>query len=265
MSSQKRWCIWYTPFRSAPNGSQVMQLPLGSIVETTGNQQTVVVSGQETLWSEVIYKDQRAWVYDPYLEEYEEKFADHEVVIANPTPDPNDAAQYMLVEGNVKRNMCGELCVAYLMKEDIETFLAKWKVASPGYYKWKLFGANDNPTRADGLDDMLKMYGYPAPNLRFDMGVKDPIIGIKVSPGRIKKMLETYWLIAGVRIDKISGRLRGQGIGHWVVVDSVTPNDVNSGWVVVYNPFRNKKQEYSYDEFINAMGIPRNGIWVKKK
>ena len=78
-------------------------------------------------------------------------------------------------------------------------------------------------------------------------------------------MLEKYYLIAGVKIDLNSGKLRGQGIGHWVVLDKIVPNGINGGWVELYNPFPNKRQEYSYDEFIKSCGGPSwSGVWIKR-
>jgi hypothetical protein len=61
--------------------------------------------------------------------------------------------------------------------------------------------------------------------------------------------------------------LSGQGTGHWVVLESITPSgraSGNGGWVVIYNPFPNKRQEYSYDEFIASFHT-FDGLWVKRK
>lgn len=261
----KKWCIWYAPFRESPTGNKIADLPTGSVVEPTGNQQEVIINGKKTLWSEVTYKGKSAWVYDAYLEDLVEKYPDFVVHIPHPTADPTDAAQYMILDGRVKYNMCGELCVAFIGGDDIETFVEKWKAVSPTYHKWALFGSNDKPTGIDALDSMLKVYGHPTPSLTFKAGLTDPYIGFRISPGRLQRMLETYYLIAGVRIDGVTGKLRGQGIGHWVVLDKITPNGINGGWVEIYNPFPNKRQEYSYDEFINACGGPSwTGLWVKR-
>ena len=261
----KKWCIWQTPYLNTPNGTKILDIPLGSVVEATGNEQDVNISGHDTLWAEVTYRDQTAWVYKGYLDDLVEKFPNLEVPIPNPSPEPNDAAQYLIWDGRVKYNACGELCAAFIGGDDIETFLNKWKEVSPGYYIWAIGGKNDNLTGTDALDSMLSVYGHPIPNLRFDAGLTDPIIGFKISPGRIKKMLEKYYLIAGVKIDLNSGKLRGQGIGHWVVLDKIVPNGINGGWVELYNPFPNKRQEYSYDEFIKSCGGPSwSGVWIKR-
>lgn len=261
----RKWCIWYAPFREHPTGKNITDIPLGAVVEATGNQQHAVVHGKESVWSEVTFKGKTGWIYETYLEDLVEKFPDFEVHIPHPSADPTDAAQYMLVDGRVKYNMCGELCVAYIGGDDIDTFVEKWKAASPNYHKWALFGTNDKPTGIDALDSMLKVYGFPIPSLTFKAGLTDPLIGFKISPGRLQKMLDTYYLIAGVRISNVTGKLRGQGIGHWVVLNNVIPTGVNGGWVEIYNPFPNKRQEYSYDEFINACGGPSwTGLWIKR-
>ena len=79
-----------------------------------------------------------------------------------------------------------------------------------------------------------------------------------------------YHLVAGVFMrsdDHYTGKLSGQGIGHWVVLESVTPNgraSGNGGWTEIYNPFPNKRQEYSYDEFMASFRT-LDGLWVKRK
>ena len=259
----KKWCIWQTPYRETPTGNKILDIPFGAVVEATGNEEHIDMSGQDTVWAEIKYKGHTAWAHTGYLDDLVEKFPNFEVNIPNPTSDPDDAAQYMIWDGHIKHNLCGELCAAFIGGDDIETFLNKWKDVAPGYYTWAKGGSNDNTTGMDALDSMLSVYGYPIPNVRFDQGLTDPIIGYKISPGRIKKMLEKHYLIAGVKIDSISGVLRGQGVGHWVVLDKITPNGINGGWVELYNPFPNKRQEYSYNEFINSCGSP-SGVWVKR-
>ena len=260
----KKWCIGLAPLREEPAGQKVLEIPPEAVLQATGRQQPARVNGQDMLWSEVVYRDWSGWVYDGYLEDYLEKYPDMEVVIPHPTPDPNDAAQYMILEGDVKYNMCGELCAAFIGGDDIETFVEKWKNVSPAYYKWALLGDHDKPTGIDALESMLAVYGYPFPMLRFEGGLTDPVIGYRLSPGRIRKLLETHFLIAGVKIDRITGRLRGQGVGHWVVIDKMIPEGVNAGWVEVYNPSPNRREEYSYDEFLNSAGPYKMGLWVSR-
>ncbi len=260
-----KWCIWLAPFLSEPGGRKLRDVSLGALVEATGEQATTNGPRGEQTWSQVIYRDQTGWIYDAYLEDYVQKFPNREVKIPNPTPDPFDAAQYMLVDGRIKRNLCGELCVAFIAGDDIETFLKKWSEASPRYYDWALGQNSDKTIGIDGLESMFAVYGELGPRLHFDEGLRDPYMGLKVSPGRLKKMLETYYLLVAVHIDLITGRLKGDGLIHWVVLDKVTPNGVNTGLVELYNPFPNRREEYSYDEFLRSVGpVSGNGLWVPR-
>ena len=170
--------------------------------------------------------------------------------------------------------MCGQLCAAYIMKTDIESFVSNWKLAAKRFYEISIAGRTDNGTGIDSLESMFKAFPYnsePGDVFRFDFAMKDPITGfVVVSPGRMQKVLETHYLVAGVRIkqsDKLTGRLSGQGLGHWIVVDKIFPNgrhSGNGGWVEIYNPYPNRRQEYSYDEFIQAFN-GYLGLLVKRK
>jgi hypothetical protein len=264
----KKWTISYTPLRSSPNGTKIQDIPTGATVVLTGEEQEVEVSGRSLKWEKVTYRGKTAWVQSAYLEELVEKFSEYEVQIPTATEDETDAAQYMILNGDLKYNMCGQLCAAFIGGDDIITFVEKWKETSPVYYNWTMAGDKDQPTGLDVLMSMLKVYGYRSNTedvIGFGAGLTDPVIGLKLSPGRIQKLLENYYLIVVVRIDRITGKIRPQGIGHWVVVDKVQSNGINSGWVELYNPFTNKRQEYSYDEFITSCnGGYGVGVWVKR-
>jgi hypothetical protein len=264
----RKWTISYAPLRIAPNGTKIQDIPTGAMVVPTGEEQEVEVSGRRMKWEKITYRGKTAWVQSDYMEELIEKFPNYEVEIPTATEDETDAAQYMVLDGDVKYNMCGQLCAAFIGGDDILTFVDKWKETSPVYYNWTMAGDKDQPTGIDVLSSMLKVYGYKSNTddiIPFAAGLTDPMIGLKLSPGRFQKMLENYYLIAGVKIDRITGKLRAQGVGHWVVLDQVQPNGINGGWVEIYNPFPNKRQEYSYDEFITACGGPYwYGLWVKR-
>jgi hypothetical protein len=94
-------------------------------------------------------------------------------------------------------------------------------------------------------------------------------------------MLETHFLVALVTINSYGKLIRKpddtstkrgknrpvveKGIGHWVTVDKITPNGINAGRVEIYNPFHNKRQEYSFSEFIKSCSSPAwAGWWVKR-
>jgi hypothetical protein len=268
----KKWCVAAGTFRELPDGPPIRTLVKGTVVEFTGS--TEVKNGKQ--WSQVRHKGKTGWARNAVLEDFADRFSDAEVVIPHPTPEEDDAEQYMFLSGEdgKKRNMCGQLCAAFIIKIDIESFVADWKVKAKRFYELSIAGRVDNGTGIDSLESMFKVAPYnavPSDVFRFVVGMRDPITGILiVSAGKMKKMLENYYLVAGVRIkqgDKLTGRLSGQGIGHWVVVDKVFPNGKNGGsggWVEIYNPFPNKRQEYSYDEFMQSFAGTL-GLWVKRK
>lgn len=264
MANQK-WCIKTTDLYDKPGGNKRGKVLLNRIYDYTGKQQVF----RNNPWSEIKFIDKdgidkRGWVRDVYLEDYIDDPTSHgfEVHIPNPTADSTDAAQYMKWESDTKYvNMCGELCVAFIGGDDIETFLNKWKQMDGSFYH--LIIPKDRGTSADEVNNMLKIYGYPDKYISFDEGLTDADTGRRVSPGRFQKMLKTHYLIAAVRIDNVAGNIGGGDVGHWVIVDKVITDGIDRGWVEIYNPFPNKRQIYSYDEFIrscNAEGW--TGLWV---
>lgn len=267
IETTQKWCIKAAPLYNTPGGKkQNLFITVNNVYEVVTNQK---ISGGKA-WSEIRFVDRvgierQGWVQDVYLEDLIEdpNSRGFEVLIKNPTPDSTDAAQYMKWEKPRHVNMCGELCVAFIGGDDIETFLTKWKEMEGTFYKKVV--PIDRPTGADQVDNMLKVYGYPDKNMRFDEGLTDPDTGLKLSPGRFQKMLETHYLIAAVRIDGVAGNVGGGNIGHWVVLYEVEPVGIDGGWVKIYNPFPNKRQEYSFAEFLrscNAEG--RTGLWVSR-
>jgi hypothetical protein len=170
--------------------------------------------------------------------------------------------------------MCGQLCAAFITCLDIETFMTEWKAKAAVYYKLAVAGNTDMGTGIDSIQSMFRVSAYsaePDDLILFEKGVLDPVTRRPIaSAGKMQKMLETHYLIAGVRIkstDRFTGRLSGGGTGHWVVVDKITPNGKNDGcrgWVEIYNPFPNKRQEYTFDEFMTSFA-GQLGVWVKRK
>ncbi len=283
----KKWIIgqprFYKDIRKEPNSETfsvneadyLRNIPLRSVVTVPPNQRKIV-DKKGALWSEVVYKntkgdDIHGWVKDNYLEDVMENpnFKDAEVHIPHPSTDPNDPPQFLMWDSEtvVKTNMCGELCVAFIGGDDIETFLKKWEAHDNLYYPWAVKGDSNKPLLWYHLDKMLEVYGYPSPNLKYKDGLTDPGIGFMPTPARIKKLLETRFLIARVRIDS-SGKLVRQDdtpwVGHWVVLDKVTPYGVNRGRVEIYNPYPNRREEYSYADFIKSCSPGYSGLWVNR-
>jgi hypothetical protein len=267
MPAQK-WCIKVTPLYEKPGGKkQKIFLSEKRIYDLTGNQE--IFKGLP--WTEIKFIDQseierQGWIQDVYLEDYvdDPNSQGFEVHIPHPTADSTDAAQYMKWEKDSRYvNMCGELCVAFIAGDDIETFLTKWKQMDGTFYH--LIIPKDRGTSADEVNNMLKAYGYPAKYMDFKAGLTDADVGLKISPGRFQKMLATHYLIAAVRIDSIAGNIGEGRVGHWVVVDRVVSDGIDRGWVEIYNPFPNKRQVYSYDEFIRSCKAEGwTGLWVDR-
>ena len=88
-----------------------------------------------------------------------------------------------------------------------------------------------------------------------------------VSPTRLLKILgEGKMVFWGVSIFKSNGKLAGllndKTTRHWIVLEDVIPVG-NSGWVRIYNPFRNREEVYLYDYFIQSVGQFGIGLLVE--
>ena len=285
----KKWCYVNTRVYDAPNGAELpripnrVPIPPGGIVNLTGKIKNI----DDTFWVEILYpyheysKENKAWeertvtgwVNDLYLDDYNEKFPDNEVTILNPTADPNDAQQYMVWEDAEKYNMCGELCVAYIVQKDIdstsslESVLERWRDSpTKGSFSYTSKTVRLG-TYAPHLKDILQT--YPEFNndqdedqiVDFRTGLKD---GAFTWDG-IKDRIRTHYLIALVTIGKSKGELikkNNAGVSHWVLLEKITRN---GNRVELYNPFPNKRQEYSFAEFASSCSSSLSGIWVKRK
>jgi len=270
MPAQK-WLIKFTSLYDSPGGrKQNVKLFEKRIYDLTGNRAIF----RDSPWTEIKFIEyvnskeieRRGWVQDVYLEDYvdDPDSRGFEVNIPHPTPDSTDAAQYMVWRKDAKYvNMCGELCVAFIAGEDIETFLNKWEKMEGSFYKNVI--PFDRPTGPDEVNNMLMVYGYPKKYLTLEAGLTDEATGLKKSPGRFQRMLATHYLIAAVRIDSIAGNIGEGKVGHWVVVDRVIADGIDRGWVEIYNPFPNKRQVYSYDEFTRSCKAESwTGLWVNR-
>jgi hypothetical protein len=142
---------------------------------------------------------------------------------------------------------------------DIIPFLTKWNANYAG-----ADGIIRNPKMGTGLSDVKTM--LPLYNLKFEEFRYTPSV-TPVSPTRLLKLLDEgrmiYW---GVAIFKSNGKLSGTVSGdkttrHWIVLEDIVPVG-NSGWVRIYNPFRNREEVYGYDYFIQSVGQFGIGLLV---
>lgn len=275
MRQLRKWCITNkVPALTSNNPAPAFELNQADIVVV--RQQNIRVPGSEATWAEVLYHGKPGWVNEVFLDDYVEDFPADEVPIPNATPQKTDAAQYMTRHNMVTYNMCGELCVAYIIKHeidphtDIDKVLDTWEKSdskSPFRYSEKTIREG---TTSSHLRNMLETYGYT--NLGAIQDLSTSITAHKpLSPENLKFMLETHYLLARVKsqfgtsgalapIDQGSGR---DERNHWIVVDKITHN---GNRVQVYNPYHNKRETYSYNEFFYACTAPKlSGLWVIRK
>ena len=166
-----------------------------------------------------------------------------------------------------------------------------WKEIQPALYDDNV--VRNTTTGIGDLKTILLGYGYNNSEHLKDLAelLRDPGTNkFLPSPGRINARLKDYFLIMGVAISNISGRLaprsklkndrKHEYTAHWVVVENieVTGRHYNvdpyfhtagsGGWVTLYNPFPNTWEGYSYKEFVRAVddtGLQGwVGLWVKR-
>jgi hypothetical protein len=279
----KKWCFEdLTPVYHAPDEPwPSTRLSKGTIVEITGQKLQLAVGDAKTSWAEVAYKIADAqrwdqwvvgWINDAYLDDYKEKASASGVAIPNPTPDAKDARQYMIWEDVVRYNLCGEFCVAFIVNDDIDSVLTKWKAHPESSYSRILGGSRDSTTSVHDLKDMLEAisddYGYDITNDQ--LIYLNETLTYPVNPTSLletlQKMLKTHYLISGVMINTHSaGELVRKDspirTGHWIVLDRITRN---GNRFEIYNPFFNRKEEYSFAEFYYSFST-NSGLWVKRK
>lgn len=287
----KKWCVGQPRFYkninqdpvsgtfSVSENDYLRSLPFFAVVSIAPEFKKVT-DKNGFVWSEVVFKDEKnqeiqGWIKDSSLEDVIENFI--EGVVSIPpnllSPNPLDAIQNLLLEWEskevIKTNLCGEFCVAFVGGDDIETFLNKWKNYDKLYYPWAIGGKNNQALFWYNLDKMLEVYGHKSPNPKFKDKLSDPGIGFAPTPGRFQRQLETRYLIANVRIETPSGKLvskeKNEGVGHWVVLNKVTPYGINRGRVEIYNPYHNRMEEYSYSDFIRSVAPTYTGLWVDRK
>lgn len=301
--STQHWCITnLTPFCEAANGKKLFDISKGALIETTGQSTLVLMrAANGTMvnipWMQVLYKTikgtQTGWVRSDLFDEYVEDFPNPEVEIpqlpgdpTDPFPyatsDPNDAAQYMVLGKDkfgrelTKVNMCGELCVSFMAELGIKEFIKKWASHPDNLFQWARGATSDKTTGLSTIMNMLEALGMTAANgsvIDFTASLTGPIFQDKsLSPGKFQKFLQTHTLLANVVVERYTGRLipndatKQNWINHWVVVDKVTPNATDGGRVQIYNPYQNRRQEYSYEQFIRSFGgATFTGAWVKRK
>lgn len=260
-TSRYYWTTGQAPLREMPHAAsrKLVDIPFGTIVHATGHLQND--------WVEIIYITAQTrfagWCYGGYVESLVDPYPRHVVSIQSPTINPHDAAQYMVWRGKVQYNLCGEICVCYIVGDDLEIMLSKWEAKSLSVFKRVFGNGMARGTDLGELDSMLAVYNY-MPSLRLQNALMDPLLKRPVvTPGRLLNLLIENRIIVGVKISKATGNLQASGILHWVVLEEVIPHGVDRGLVKLYNPFPNQHQTYSWAELKASMGNPY-GLVVKR-
>ena len=250
------------------------------IVTLTGNQQPV--GTPPVPWTEAQYTDPNngtpvtGWIYDGYLEDYPN--AGNVVPIESSVKLSYASLEVQdIIYQKIKQyNLCGEFSVAHIVGDGIVNLLNKWASNAPAIASVIL--AKGLPAGPDQIKTILTMYGLQGPFPGFLEGLKDAVIGKRpylATPGRMAKMLQNNWLIAGVRIDNRTGEFVRSGgsnhVGHWIVVETVTPFGLNNGDVRVYNPFPNNYQTITFRLLLESMGSgdpslvdDSSGLWIPR-
>jgi hypothetical protein len=250
------------------------------IVTLTGNQQPA--GKPPFMWTEVQYTSPyngisyTGWVYDGYLEDYPNPGNVVPIESSVKLPYASMEVQDIIYQKIKQYNLCGEFSVAHIVGDGIVNLLNKWANNAPAAASFIL--SKGLPTGPDQIKSILAMYGLQGPFLGFLEGLKDPVIGKRpylATPGRMEKMLQNNWLIAGVRIDNRTGEFVRSGganhVGHWIVVETVTPFGLNNGHVRVYNPFPNNYQMITFRLLLESMGSgdptaldDSSAIWIPR-
>ena len=159
----------------------------------------------------------------------------------------------------IHHNLCGEFCAATLAGVDVIPLLKKWK--SVDNAKVTEIMRDDEGTGLGDVKAMLSLFDLKHEEYRYAPSVTP------VSPIRLLDQLKAGKMaFSGVGIFKSNGKLCGKEAGskttrHWVLLEDVVPVG-NSGWVRIYNPFRNREEIYTYDLFILSVGQFGIGLWV---
>lgn len=299
----KKWCIKGTPLYEKRGDEFVKsntEISIYKVYDVTKNRE--IFKGK--VWSEIWFldkdkKEKTLWVQDVYLEELVEeneqveygdkKFPDSEVDISPELRNLNTSgpAQRIRWEGTNKDgkfNLCSEFCIAFIVGKSIEDFLLKLAADRNDLYKKYVFA--DKATFKPQIKEMVEIYKvYQDKETVLNLGanIRDGIreglkklspeeqildLNIFYTPGRMKRILEDYYLIAnvGLKGGKLYTKAGGGGTyaGHWIVLDIVKPYGINEGWVEVYNPYYNKREGYTFKQFKNFCANAQTGVWVKR-
>jgi len=252
----KQWINRFTPLYKQPGiGAKHFDIPANAVV-TSGGLPPIKE------WVNVEYNGKSGWVNGHDVEDYVNNFPSNLVIIENQTPNPNDFEQYMIYNGVTQVNMCGELCVCHALKIPLQSMLMHWQTLQPTFFK-RVFGTGRaRGTSANELQEMANIWDRPS--ILLTKALYQPHIGrSRYTLSGLKKLLLTGNVIVSVKMDASTGRLRGQGVLHWVSLTDIKPEKNNGGFIGFYNPASNSIEYVSWQEFLNAAG-PVYGLYIER-
>lgn len=244
------------PMRLTPTQTsrKIMDVPPGAVVIHTGRTEPGAIE-----YMEIDYATHRGWVYSGYLDPYIESLPKDCVKTDLHTPDASDPEQFVHYNGARQVNMCGQFCAAYVLGIPLEMVLDKWEQKQPTLWT-RIFGRKNGAKVAGGTSpaDLIALFSafdLKAKDLTAEM--TDPILKrSRYTTSRLASLTKSKWVIASVNIDGGTGRLRGAGVLHWVVVNAVQDERIGYGGVEIYNPFPNRIEYYSWTEWIASARQP---------
>lgn len=176
---------------------------------------------------------------DPYYENYPKDLVD---MGGLQTPDRLDAFQYSLIGGIKQTNLCGEICCARLAGVSLPEIMEVWKQKDLPLYKRILGGGKFSGTGAEDLIKILSLFGIKAQSI--ESMKQYTAYALQQVSGR---------MIVSCHIDT-TGRLKGEGILHWILVENVVMERIQHHTVIIFNPFNGRQEPYSWNEFIQSCG-----------
>ena len=227
------YTIWQTAAYKTPTGlEKYLDFPLNAIVESEGEEQNgrvLVTNGKIA-----------AWVDSSKLAPYKEPLPKNNVDMSGvQTPSETDAEQYIIIDGQRIVNACGFICAAYLLQKPILEIFQVWKSNYLSHYKTV---KNQNWLTSEfDIIQVLNAFGVKSKPLRID----------RLTPHALESHLGKS--IIGVSINGYIGRLSRSGIRHWVVPTEQFIDRFGYGTVDLYNPYPNRIERYSWDEFATSV------------
>lgn len=233
-------------------GTKIQEILPGTPVE---------VIGEHSGWLEVEYQLRRGWIFASLAEPYVENLPKNIIKIDNQTPTPYDFEQYIIHAGIKQTNLCGELCCCLALGVSLSGLMDVWEIKAPKLWA-RIKGAGKfTGTSREDLIGIFDAFTLQVSTL--ESKTLDPLLKrSRYTVDGLRVLAETGYPICGVKMDGNTGYLRGQGIGHWVVVVKVEP-ERTGGIVTVFNPAPNRWEQYTWREW-NATAPQVYGVWLEK-